>query len=149
MLTWNPLKKQMDKITSVHNNGIKDIYEVILENGLTLRATLEHKLKVTGSNFEGILLPVSNLEIGQKVHTIMHVETNGDELVFEQFTGLNSATECLFEIVSIRSAGREIVYDITVPDDYMWVTNGFVSLDCAEYLGQDKSVCNLGSINLY
>ena len=149
MLTWNPVKMQMDVITSVYNNGIKDIYEVILENGLTLRATPEHKLKVTGSDFKGILLPVSDLEIGQKVHTIMYVKDNGDELIFEQFTGLNPATECLFEVVSIRPAGREIVYDITVPDDYMWVTNGFISLDCNEYLGFDKTVCNLASINIY
>ncbi|MFA5758493.1 MAG: ribonucleotide reductase N-terminal alpha domain-containing protein [Clostridia bacterium] len=149
MLTWNPVKMQMDVITSVHNNGIKDIYEVILENGLTLRATPEHKLKVTGPNFKGILLPVSDLELGQKVHTIMYVEADGDELDFKQFTGLNPATECLFEVVSIRPAGREIVYDITVPDNYMWVTNGFISLDCSEYNGLDKTVCNLGSINIY
>ena len=53
------------------------------------------------------------------------------------------------KIKSIEHIGQDVVYDITVPGDYMWVTNGFVSLDCAEYLGQDKSVCNLGSINLY
>ena len=149
MLTWNPVKMQMDVITSVHNNGVRDIYEVVLENGLTLKATPEHKLKVTGSDFNGILLPVSDLKIGQKVHTIMHVESNDDELIFEQFTGLNPATECLFEIVSIKPAGSEVVYDITVPDDYMWVTNGFISLDCNEYNGLDKTVCNLGSINIY
>jgi len=31
----------------------------------------------------------------------------------------------------------------------MWVTNGFISLDCSEYNGLDHTVCNLGSINIY
>ena len=149
MLTWNPVKHRMEKITKIFNNGVKDIYEITLTNGMKLRATPEHKLKVTGSGFNGVLIPVSDLKIGQKVHTIMHVEADRNELGFEQFTGLNSATECLFEVVSIKPAGSEVVYDITVPDDYMWVTNGFISLDCSEYNGLDKTVCNLGSINIY
>ena len=53
------------------------------------------------------------------------------------------------KIKSVEHIGQDVVYDITVPDDYMWVTNGFVSLDCSEYTGHDKTVCNLGSINLY
>lgn len=53
------------------------------------------------------------------------------------------------KIKSIEKIGQDVVYDITVPDDFMWVTNGFISLDCSEYLGFSNTVCNLGSINLY
>ncbi len=150
MFTWNPIKNKMEEITAVYNNGVKDIYEITLENGMKLKATSDHKLKTTYDTTKGELIRVSNLKIGYKIHTIVYVTFNDpDSLIIEPFTGLNPATEMMFKIKSIEKIGQDVVYDITVPDDFMWVTNGFISLDCSEYLGFSNTVCNLGSINLY
>ncbi len=150
MFTWNPIKNKMEEITAVYNNGVKDIYEITLENGMKLKATSDHKLKTTYDTTKGELIRVSNLKVGYKVHTIVYVTFNDpDGLIVEPFTGLNPATEMMFKIKSIEKIGQDVVYDITVPDDFMWVTNGFISLDCSEYLGFSNTVCNLGSINLY
>ena len=150
MFTWNPIKNKMEEITAVYNNGVKDIYEITLENGMKLKATSDHKLKTTYDTTKGELIRVSNLKVGYEVHTIVYVTFNApDGLIVEPFTGLNPATEMMFKIKSIEKIGQDVVYDITVPDDFMWVTNGFISLDCSEYLGFSNTVCNLGSINLY
>jgi ribonucleoside-diphosphate reductase alpha chain len=54
MLTWNPIKKQMDKITKVFNNGLKDIYKITLTNGMELKATKEHKLKTKSGDLVAV-----------------------------------------------------------------------------------------------
>jgi ribonucleoside-diphosphate reductase alpha chain len=53
------------------------------------------------------------------------------------------------EIVEITNVEREEVFDIEAGPDFVWVTNGVLSYDCAEYNGYDQSVCVLGSLNLY
>ena len=156
MLTWNPIKNRMDEITKVFNNGVKDIYRVAATCDIgevnTLVATAEHKLmrvRFDESEPENEILemiPISELKPGDLVKVVF---SRTDDQPYKAFTGLNTAHKTNARIFSIRHIGQDVVYDITVPGDYMWVTNGFVSLDCAEYLGQDKSVCNLGSINLY
>ena len=156
MLTWNPIKKQMDKITKVFNNGLKDIYKVIATYDIgkvnTLVATAEHKLmRVRFDENEHKketleMISISELKPGDLVKVVF---SRADGQPYEAFTGLNAAYEGYAKIVLIEHVGQDVVYDITVPDDYMWVTNGFVSLDCSEYQGYDKTVCNLGSINLY
>jgi len=146
----------MDEITKVFNNGVKDIYRVAATCDIgevnTLVATAEHKLmrvRFDESEPENEILemiPISELKPGDLVKVVF---SRTDDQPYKAFTGLNTAHKTNARIFSIRHIGQDVVYDITVPGDYMWVTNGFVSLDCAEYLGQDKSVCNLGSINLY
>lgn len=156
MLAWNPVKNRMDKITKVFNNGIKDIYRVTATCDIgevnTLVATAEHKLMRVrfdeNENRKEILemIPISELKPGDLVKVVF---SRTDDQPYKAFTGLNTAHKTNARIFSIKHIGQDVVYDITVPDDYMWVTNGFISLDCNEYSGYDKTVCNLGSINLY
>lgn len=53
------------------------------------------------------------------------------------------------KVEHVIKRGQEVVYDIKVEPHFEWVTNGILSYDCQEFNGQDKSVCVLGSLNLY
>ena len=113
-------------------------------NGQTYKSNKAWRLTISTVNKKAL----SELE---KFMCCMHKKYN--MLICINMNGPNSnyyASESKFvKIKSIKKLGKEVVYDVAVPDDYMWVTNGFISLDCSEYLGYDNTVCNLGSINLY
>lgn len=52
-------------------------------------------------------------------------------------------------VVSIEDTGREEeVFDVHEPETLTWVTNGYVSFDCAEQPLPAWGVCTLGHINL-
>lgn len=52
-------------------------------------------------------------------------------------------------VVSVEDTGREEdVFDVHEPDTLSWVTNGFLSFDCAEQPLPAWGVCTLGHINL-
>lgn len=52
-------------------------------------------------------------------------------------------------VTSVTDTGREEeVFDVYEPESLIWVTNGYVSLDCGEQGLPAWGVCNLGALNL-
>ncbi|HTU74179.1 MAG TPA: vitamin B12-dependent ribonucleotide reductase [Trebonia sp.] len=51
-------------------------------------------------------------------------------------------------IVSRRSLGYQVTYNLTEPRNHSYIVGGTVVANCSEYLSLDNSSCNLASINL-
>lgn len=91
----------------------KHCYEIVLENGMSLKCSDDHPLQT----IEGIFIKLSNCEIGTPINTI-----NG-----------------LSNIVSIKDIGYNKCYDLkNVKDTHTYYTNGIVSHNC--FLGSSATL---------
>jgi hypothetical protein len=87
-------------VKAVHVNGVRDVYKVSLVNGYHVTGTDNHRL-YTSSGYK----------------MISELDTNSELL-----TDVG-----LINIDSITYAGREVVYDVTLPETENFFANGIVS----------------------
>ncbi len=135
-------------IESVHYNGIREVYELTLENGMQIRATASHRFRFLDSNTLDVSWhKLNQLKAGQ------HIAIDNQESLFGKDTVVNTAQgryaeknilskqvilDKLLEIakqydhnrfvkiLSIKKVGEEKVYDLTIKDTHSYVANGFV-----------------------
>jgi ribonucleoside-diphosphate reductase alpha chain len=51
-------------------------------------------------------------------------------------------------VASLRSIGRQPVFDLTEPENHHFIANGIGVHNCSEYMFLDNTACNLASLNL-
>lgn len=109
------------------SSGIKDVFLLTLENGMSIKATINHKF------FEEYK--------GEYVGWVTVEELSaGDKLILDEWD--TSA------IVSIEPAGQEEVYDCTIPGKHCFLANGIISHNCGEIALESGEYCCLSEIFL-
>lgn len=63
LMQQKQLGVQLDKITKVFDNGIKDVFKLITKSGYELTATSDHKIL----NYEQEWIPLKDLKVGDKI----------------------------------------------------------------------------------
>lgn len=92
------------EITHLHDNGEKDVYRFVLDNGLVLECTDDHKILTSNRGW----VEARNL-------------TEEDDIV---------TTDEVAKIVSSEYVGRKPVYDLTVDEHHNFIANGVVVHNC-------------------
>ena len=137
-------------VTAAWDNGIKDVVEVTLEDGISLRCTLDHRLLTQDGWKES-----SRLSSDDWVYTPRRIMYDGDEYGTSEKSisnkynisadiAENLSQHCLspytYEVLhgdfvcvpvkSIKKAGKSKVYDLTVEDNHNFIANNIVCHNC-------------------
>lgn len=102
-------------------NGEKEVIELTLRNGNKIRCTPNH-----------VFMSDGQFEIQAKDTVGMLLE----------------GVRMDVEVLSIKPAGKELVYDFTEPETHWGYVNGVLAHNCAEITLTDRQVCNLTEVNL-
>lgn len=108
-------------LAGVHDNGVAEVFEVVLSDGSTIRATANHRfLKVMvgwGGEWTTEWVSVARLEPG-----LTRLATRA----MSQRTNRPLPEHAV--VVSVTAAGRERVFDVEMDDEgHNFVANGFIS----------------------
>lgn len=115
------------------SNGIKQVYNIILENGSSLKATSDHKFMVWDSRKH------NECNIGEmtKLQDITDFSN--------QFVVSNNEKGKL-AVLSIEYYGEEEVYDCSIPGPNQFIANGMLISNCGEIALESYEYCNLAEI---
>ena len=133
-----------------------DIYEIVTNEGFTIKSTDWHKYYVLNDDKQVEKKPLNELSVGDKL--LVTTDKN------DKFYKLGNSENGLATIKSIEYVGKEDVYDTTQEDYHSLIFNGIVTGNCTEIFqaselsiyndyGEEDDIgldisCNLGSLNV-
>lgn len=133
-----------------------DVYEIVTNEGFTIKSTDWHKYYVLNDNKQVEKKPLNELSVGDKL--LVTTDKN------DKFYKLGNSENGLATIKSIEYVGKEDVYDTTQEDYHSLIFNGIVTGNCTEIFqaselsiyndyGEEDDIgldisCNLGSLNV-
>lgn len=110
--------------------GYAEVLEVVTENGFKITGTYEHPI-VVGINDDGTpqFKRLDQLKVGSSValmkgSKLTETSEGGYELSLDNLAGAGYFFD---QVQSVTPAGRQRVYDLTVPDHHSYVGNGFIN----------------------
>lgn len=133
-----------------------DVYEIVTNEGFTIKSTDWHKYYVLNDDKQVEKKPLNELSVGDKL--LVTTDEN------DKFYKLGNSENGLATIKSIEYVGKEDVYDTTQEDYHSLIFNGIVTGNCTEIFqaselsiyndyGEEDDIgldisCNLGSLNV-
>lgn len=133
-----------------------DVYEIVTNEGFTIKSTDWHKYYVLNDDKQVEKRPLNELSVGDKL--LVTTDKN------DKFYKLGNSENGLATIKSIEYVGKEDVYDTTQEDYHSLIFNGIVTGNCTEIFqaselsiyndyGEEDDIgldisCNLGSLNV-
>ena len=133
-----------------------DVYEIVTNEGFTIKSTDWHKYYVLNDDKQVEKKPLNELSVGDKL--LVTTDKN------DKFYKLGNSENGLATIKSIEYVGKEDVYDTTQEDYHSLIFNGIVTGNCTEIFqaselsiyndyGEEDDIgldisCNLGSLNV-
>lgn len=109
--SWEP-----DKVINVFFSGVKDVYDITLDNGKVIRCTADHKFLNRKNHWVNI---DNGLEIGMSMLTYCYDP--------------NSSAKENRKVVSIEYAGKQEVFDITTERNHNFCLDaGIVAHNCGK-----------------
>ena len=117
-------------VTAAWDNGIKDVVEVTLEDGTSLRCTPDHRLLTQDGWKES-----SKLSSDDWVYTSNNISADIAENLSQYclspytYEVLHGDFVCV-PVKSIKKVGKSKVYDLTVEDNHNFIANNIVCHNC-------------------
>lgn len=134
-------------VDKIFETGVKQVIELVLEDGTTLKLTPDH-LVWTENRGD---VPAGELKSSDKLRCFPLDGTYRD-IIKDGYrsTPIIVGRKGFFPgyISQINTLPPEPVYDLTEPNTNHFFANGTAVHNCSEYLFLDDTACNLASLNL-
>ena len=114
------------RVEHVFATGVKPVFKLETSDGRLLRLTADHRLLTDDGWIEA-----QHLTAAHALHA------------FSEDRGYYRTSLAAFE-----ADGEELVYDLTEPEQHLFVADGIVAHNCGEQGLPPGGVCNLGALNL-
>lgn len=138
------------------STGVKQVYRITLENGISIKATGNHKFLCL-DNRDGQIkwLEVDQIREVERMEMCLYKRRN--------FTQFDNKYQALYEgvdinlqhidvsyyysyVESIVAEGEEEVFDCSIPGPNRFIANGMISHNCGEIPLESFEYCNLAEV---